>query len=135
MTHQRDTFIPGQASESPQDHSFSWFDDQQMFREPEQTHDAKQKPDPGYVLPPVPDVGWDPLPSSRGTVAVCEPEDGGEARKERTGDLRACPYVAPTVAELIGQPGDHLQIGHVLVEHFDRGAVPVTVDLEQHRLG
>ncbi|GJF29323.1 hypothetical protein KNE206_22350 [Kitasatospora sp. NE20-6] len=65
MTHQRDTFIPGQASAAPQDHSFSWFDDQQMFREPEQADVPKQEPGPGYVLPPVPDVGWDPLPSSR----------------------------------------------------------------------
>ncbi len=63
-------------------------------------------------------------------VALGGPEHGGEARQERTGDLR-CPARTSLQlrSELIGQPGDHLRIRHVLVEHLDRGAVAVTVDL------
>jgi hypothetical protein len=76
----------------------------------------------------------DPLLRSRPGVALCEPEHGGEARQERTGDLRARPYVAPAAFELIGQHGDHLRVSHVLIEHLHRGAVAVTVNLQQHRL-
>src|SRR6478752_376007 len=62
------------------------------------------------------------------------PEHGREARQERPGNLGSGPHIAPALPELIGQPGNHRRIRHVLVEHLDRGAVAVTVDLNQHRL-
>ena len=74
-----------------------------------------------------------PLPSSRCIVAFGGPEYGAEARQKRPRDFRAGPYVAPALAELIGQSGDHLRVGHILVEHLDRGAIPVTVNLAKYR--
>ncbi|MEV4560753.1 glycosyltransferase family 39 protein [Kitasatospora sp. NPDC049285] len=67
MTQQRDTYIPQQpdpVDNGPEDRyrqerDFGWFEDRPA--EPEAPHE------PGYTLPDVPDVGWDPLPSSRRT--------------------------------------------------------------------
>ncbi len=42
------------------------------------------------------------------------------------------PHVAPAAVELIGQCGDGLWTCHVLVQHFDRGAVPPAVDVAEH---
>jgi 4-amino-4-deoxy-L-arabinose transferase-like glycosyltransferase len=66
MTQQRDTFIPQQPHEGEDrlqpagDDRFSWFEESRQYQQPEEVK-------PAYVLPDVPDVGWDPLPSNRRT--------------------------------------------------------------------
>ncbi len=75
------------------------------------------------------------LACRRGGVAVRGAEDGGQARHERAGDLGARPHVAPTVAELVRQPRNDLPVRKVLVENFDRRAVPVGVNITEHRFG
>ncbi|MFI9784738.1 ArnT family glycosyltransferase [Kitasatospora sp. NPDC051984] len=77
MTQQRDDAITSQAPADQQDRypaeqNFGWFggshpaEPQEQQQEPEAAPEPKA-PEPGYTLPDVPDVGWDPLPSSRRT--------------------------------------------------------------------
>ncbi len=77
----------------------------------------------------------DPLPRRCGAVGVGGPST--VVSPDRNGRVISAPACTslPAGPKLIGQFLDDEAVGRVRVQHLDRGAVPVGVDIAQHRFG